>query len=48
MDNPEKLATLGTVHKTKKNKAKTQHNKHKKRRYNLYQRPHNLNPFRKG
>jgi hypothetical protein len=26
MDNPEKLATLGTVHKTKKNKTKTQHN----------------------
>jgi len=25
MDNPEKL-TKGTVHKTKKNKAKTQHN----------------------
>ena len=26
MDNPEKLATYGTVHKMKKNETKTQHN----------------------
>jgi hypothetical protein len=26
MDNPEELATYGTVHKTKKNKTKSQHN----------------------
>jgi hypothetical protein len=26
MDNPEELATYGTVHKRKKNKTKSQHN----------------------